>query len=128
MMTHEELLAQAEELADMIMQSPEVVAYKQAQQRVADCPEAQKLMNRLKEVQEQTADFSARHVPERYYQPLSQESESLLAELEKIPEVKAYQSAQSTVNDLLKDISDCLALAVARQIAPESKSRVGEEN
>lgn len=117
---HNELLLQAEELADMIMEMPEVDAYKRAEADLQNCSEAQGMMRQLKDLQEQIADFTARNVPEQYYQHLSKESESLLEKLGTIPEVKAFQEAQSKVSSLLQEVSDRLASAVMKQVTPST--------
>lgn len=120
MADHNDLLLQAEDLAEMIIQAPEVASYKKEEQKLRDNAEAQSLMTRVKDLQEQIADYSARNVPEQYYKSIVDESESLLEQLEKIPEVQSFQEAQNAINELLKDISDRLALAVLQHIAPQS--------
>ncbi|QQE80678.1 YlbF family regulator [Alicyclobacillus sp. SO9] len=118
--SHNDLLVQAEELADRIMEMPEVDAYKKAEADLQRCSDAQSMMLQLKDLQEQIAEFSSRNVPEQYYQHLSKESESLLEKLETIPEVNAFQEAQSKVNRLLQEVSDRLASAVMKQVVPSA--------
>lgn len=69
-------------------------------------------IRRLRELQEQIGDMMSRRVSEAYYQHLTDESESLLAELESIPDVQNFLQAQSAVNDLLQAVTSRLAMAV----------------
>ncbi|MCL6593287.1 MAG: YlbF family regulator [Alicyclobacillus sp.] len=121
MFDHNELWAQTEELADLIMQSPEISAYQQAEARMKQHPQAGTLLAKLKEVQEQVAEFQARQVPPMHYVHLLKESESLLAQLEKIPEVAEFQRAQNAVNDLLQTLTRRLARAVLERVGDDAE-------
>lgn len=122
MVNRNELWAQTEDLADLIIQSPEIRRYQDAEAQLRAHNEAQTFMSQLRDLQEQIGDFMARKVPEQYYQHLSQEAESLLERLERIPEVQHFQSAQSAVNELLQTVSDHLQRAVLEQVSPEESS------
>ncbi|MBX5435613.1 MAG: YlbF family regulator [Alicyclobacillaceae bacterium] len=111
-MNRNELLARAAELADLLVQAPEIARYRQAEAAMNRNPAAVSKIRRLRELQEQVGEFMARGVPEVHYRHLGQEIESLFAELEKIPEVREFMDAQSAVNDLLQDVTGCLAKAV----------------
>jgi cell fate (sporulation/competence/biofilm development) regulator YmcA (YheA/YmcA/DUF963 family) len=116
MIDRNELWAQAEDLADMILQTPEIHRYQKAEAELQAHAEAQALINRLRSLQEQIQEFAARNVPEAYYRHLSHETESLLNELEKIPEVREFQEAQEAVNELLQAVSDRLGRAVQERV------------
>ncbi|MCL6593952.1 MAG: YlbF family regulator [Alicyclobacillus sp.] len=120
MFDHNELWAQTEELADLIMQSPEINAYQLAEARMKQHPQASSLLARLKDVQEQVAEFQARQVPPMHYVHLLKESESLMTELEKIPEVAEFQRAQNAVNDLLQTLTRRLARAVLERVGDDA--------
>jgi cell fate (sporulation/competence/biofilm development) regulator YmcA (YheA/YmcA/DUF963 family) len=109
MIDRNELWAQAEELAELLIRCPEIQAYREAEARMNANPQAVSMIRKLRELQEEIADFQARRVPEAYYRHLVAESESLLAKLEKIPEVKAFQEAQTAVNDLLQEVTQRIA-------------------
>lgn len=112
-----ELLAEADELADMIMQSPEIMVYKDAEQAMQDQTEASAMLRRVKELQEQVAEFQARNVPPMHFAYLLEETESLFGKLDMIPEVRAFQAAQGAVNDLLQAVTRRLARAVLTQVS-----------
>ncbi|WP_067931624.1 YlbF family regulator [Alicyclobacillus kakegawensis] len=115
-MDRNELWMQAEELADMILQTPEIQRYQQAESRLQEHPQAQSLMRRLRSLHEQIEEFTVRKVPEAYYRHLTQESEAVLQELEQIPVVREFQQAQSAVNDLLQAVSERLGQAVQERM------------
>ncbi|MCL6548363.1 MAG: YlbF family regulator [Alicyclobacillus sp.] len=118
MLNRNELLAQAEDLADLLIQAPEVARYRAAEAKLHQNATALSLMRQLRERQEQVAEFAARGVPEVHYRHLLQESESLLAQLETLPEVREFMDAQSAVNDLLQAVTGRLAKAVTEPIDP----------
>ncbi|GGI96927.1 hypothetical protein GCM10010885_03150 [Alicyclobacillus cellulosilyticus] len=117
-MDRNELWAEAEELADLLLKCPEIEAYLEAEASLREDAAAQAKMARLRELQEEIGTFQARQVPEAYYAHLIQEAESLLDELEKIPIVQAFLEAQQAVNDLLQEVTDRLAAAVRQRMHP----------
>jgi cell fate (sporulation/competence/biofilm development) regulator YmcA (YheA/YmcA/DUF963 family) len=117
MIDRNELWAQAEELAELIAQCPEIAAYRAAEGKLSVNVEAQALIRRLRELNDEIGDFQARRVPEAYYQHLVQESESILEKLEKIPDVVQFQAAQAAVNELLSQITGRLAEAVTTRVS-----------
>ncbi len=119
MTNHNELWAQTEDLADLIIKSPEIRLYQEAEKKLQAHQQAVHLMAQLRDLQDQIGDFISRKVPEQYYRHLSEEAESLLEQLEKIPEVQHFQSAQSAVNELLQAVSDHLQQAVLQQVTQE---------
>lgn len=116
MINHNELWAETEELADLIIEAPEIKAYKDAEQRMKEHPTAQSKMKKLKELQEEIVEFQARRVPPKHYTHLMENSESLIEELEKIPEVAEFQQTQLRVNELLTNITTRLAKAVLEKV------------
>lgn len=119
MVDRNELWAQAEELAELLLQCPEIARYREAEARMNANAQATAMIRKLRELQEEIADFQARRVPEAYYKHLVAESESLLDKLEKIPEVKAFQEAQAAVNDLLQAITGRIAQVLTAGHADE---------
>jgi cell fate (sporulation/competence/biofilm development) regulator YmcA (YheA/YmcA/DUF963 family) len=117
MIDRNELWAQAEELAELIAQCPEIAAYRAAEGKLSVNLEAQALIRRLRELNDEIGDFQARRVPEAYYQHLVQESESILEKLEKIPDVVEFQAAQAAVNELLTQVTGRLAEAVTTRVS-----------
>lgn len=119
MVDRNELWAQAEELAELIIQSPEVIDYQQAEQALKSTPRAQSLMTQLRDLQEQIAEFQVRKVPFEHYKHLMPDVESLLEKLETIPEVKQFETAQSAINELLEAVSNQLSKAVLERVTGE---------
>ena len=123
MVDRNELWAEAEELADLLMQAPEFHEYRQAETAMKENKPALAMITQLKDLQEQIGEFQARKVPEEYYKNLIAESESLLEQLEKIDEVRAFQTAQDSVNELLQAVTNRLSLAVSSRMGgPNSGS------
>ncbi|MDQ0191227.1 YlbF family regulator [Alicyclobacillus cycloheptanicus] len=119
MVDRNELWAEAEELADLIIQSPEIIQFKECELALKEVPEAQVMMAQLRELQEQIAEFQARRVPFEHYKHMMHDMESLLEKLENIPEVRKFQAAQSAVNDLLQAVTNQLAKAVLERVTGE---------
>lgn len=122
MIDRNELWAQAEDLADLIIQCPEITAYQQAEQRMAGNPAVMNMMQRLRDLEEQIGEHQARKVPESYYVHLRSEAESLLSTLETIPEVQVFMDAQRAVNDLLQSVSSKLQQSVQARV---TDARIG---
>jgi cell fate (sporulation/competence/biofilm development) regulator YmcA (YheA/YmcA/DUF963 family) len=111
-----ELWAETAELADLIAKSAEVVSFQAAELEMKAHPEAARLIQELRETQEQITDFQVRRVPPKHYVHLLEQSESLLEQLGNISAVVQFQNAQMAVNDLLQQVSTHLAEAVFKDI------------
>ncbi|WAH35552.1 YlbF family regulator [Alicyclobacillus dauci] len=111
-----DLLVQADELADMILKTPEIQAFKQAEAAMEANGEAMNLLRRFRELREQVAEFQARQVPPMHYSYLLEETDQLMKKLEQIPEVKAFEDAQSKMNALLNAIASRLSAAVEQRL------------
>lgn len=116
-MNQEQLWAETDELAKLIMESTEIVSFHQAEKNLKEHVQASQMMAELRLLQEQVAEFQARNVPPKHYIHLLQQSESLMERLEKIPEVAAFQQSQQQVNDLLQSVTSRLAQAVLTKVA-----------
>lgn len=119
MVDRNELWAEAEELADLIIQSPEIVRYQETEQALKQVPQAQAMMTQLRDLQEQIAEFQARRVPFEHFKHLMHDMESLLEQLENIPEVRQFQAAQAEVNELLQAVTNQLGKAVLERVSGE---------
>lgn len=116
MVDRNELWAEAEELADLLIQSPEFTQYQRAETAMKRNRLALSMITELKDLQEQIGGFEARKVPEEYYRNLMDQSESLLQQLEKIDEVREFQVAQDAVNELLQTVTNRLSEAVSNRL------------
>jgi cell fate (sporulation/competence/biofilm development) regulator YmcA (YheA/YmcA/DUF963 family) len=121
MINRNELWAETEELADLIIKAPEIIAFQQAEQQMKEHPSAQSMISKLKELQEEVGEYQARKVPPKHFVHLLKESESLMEQLEKIPEVVTFQQAQTEVNELLQAITSRLARAVLQRVTDEEQ-------
>jgi len=117
MIDRNELLAQADDLAELIIQSPEIQKYKRAEEQMRAHHEALRILNRVQELQNQVAEFQARHVPPMHFSHLLEETESLFNKMETIPEVREFQESQNAVNDLLQSVTKRLANAVLTRVS-----------
>jgi cell fate (sporulation/competence/biofilm development) regulator YmcA (YheA/YmcA/DUF963 family) len=121
MINRNELWAETEELADLIIQAPELMSFQEAEQKMKSHPHAQSMIAELKVLQDEVVGFQARRVPPKHYVHLLKESESLMEQLEKIPEVMEFQNAQTAVNELLQAVTSRLAKAVLQRVSDEEQ-------
>ncbi len=119
MVDRNELLAQANDLAELLLQTPEIEAYRTAEQRLKADPKTEAKIRKLKELTEQVGDFKIRNVPFKHYQHLVVESENLLNELQSIPEVRIFQECQAAINELLDSVTSRLARGVMTRLENE---------
>lgn len=107
-----DLLYEADELADLILQMPEVQTFRAAKAKLDANPEAVNLMRRFRELGEQVAEFQARKVPPMHYSYLLEETDQLMARVKAIPEVQAFEEAEERMNALLDSVTSRLSSAV----------------
>lgn len=112
MVDRNELLAEANELAELLLKTPEIAAYRLAERNMKANPATEAKIRKLRELTDQVGEFRARNVPFKHYEHLLKESETLLNELQSIPEVHAFQEAQAAINELLQTVTDRLARGV----------------
>ncbi|MFB5191625.1 YlbF family regulator [Alicyclobacillus fastidiosus] len=110
-----DLIVQADELAKLILHRPEIRVYRAAEAALEANGEAMNLWRRLRELREQVAEFQARRVPPMHYSYLLAETDQLLDKLNAMPEVQAYEEAQTKLNELLDAISSRLSSAVEQR-------------
>lgn len=106
------LLAEAEQLADMLMQCQEVQEYRRTEASMNALPEVAALLRRLRDLQEQIGEFVSRNVPEEHFRSLQEDMDAALTKLEGIPEVTAFMAAQTRINDLIQAVTGRLASAL----------------
>lgn len=119
MVDRNELLAQAAEIAEILLQAPEVGAYQDADKQLKANPQTEAKIRKLRELTDQVGDFKARNVPFKHYQHLVAESENLLNELQSIPEVRTFQETQTAINALLESVTNRLARGVMIRLENE---------
>lgn len=111
-MDRNDLLAEADDLAELILHTPELAAYRDAQAAMERNREAVHLLRKFHELREQVAEFQARRVPPMHYSYLLKETDEVLQKMEEIPEIKAYEQAQKELEELLTAVTDRLSSAV----------------
>lgn len=119
MVDRNELLAQANELTELLLKTPEIAAYKLAEQNMKANPATEAKIRKLRDLTEQVGEFRARNVPFKHYEHLLKDSQSLLNELQSIPEVRAFQDAQAAINELLLTVTNRLSRGV--MVPPENE-------
>lgn len=112
MSSQDVLLAEAEQLADMLMQCQEVQEYRRTEASMNALPEVAALLRRLRDLQEQIGEFVSRNVPEEHFRSLQEDMDAALTKLEGIPEVTAFMAAQTRINDLIQAVTGRLASAL----------------
>ncbi|SDW62021.1 Cell fate regulator YmcA, YheA/YmcA/DUF963 family (controls sporulation, competence, biofilm development) [Alicyclobacillus hesperidum] len=112
-MDRNQLLVQASELADLIAESDEAAAYREAQARLSANREASALLRQFRDLREQVGKFQARKVPPLHYRHLLEKADALLSELNRIPDVQSFEAAERQLNDLLDAVTSRLAAAIA---------------
>jgi cell fate (sporulation/competence/biofilm development) regulator YmcA (YheA/YmcA/DUF963 family) len=119
MVDRNELLAQANEIAEILLDAPEIAAYRAADQQLRANPQTEAKIRKLRELTDQVGDFKARNVPFKHYQNLVIESEKLMNELQSIPEVHVFQETQAAINELLESVTSRLARGVMIRLENE---------
>ncbi|MFD2170948.1 YlbF family regulator [Tumebacillus lipolyticus] len=109
-----EIWAQAFELGEMILRTPEVDHYKQCEQAMLTHPELGAKVSKFKEMQEQY-DRLAEYSQGAHLDGLRKDMKQLQAELDTYPEVQAYKQAMQTVDDLLKAVTDKIAATIVEK-------------
>jgi cell fate (sporulation/competence/biofilm development) regulator YlbF (YheA/YmcA/DUF963 family) len=114
-----EIWAQAFELGQLILESPEVAAYKAAEKAMNDHPEISAKVRRFREMQEQYERLSE-HSTGSHLNGLRTDIERLSAELDTYPEVRAYKEAMAKVDELLDAVTKLIASAISDKMQDES--------
>lgn len=111
-----DLLNEANELADLILRTPEIEMYRAADAALKQNGTALHLLRRFRELREQVAEFQARRVPPMHYAYLLEETDQLLKELQAIPEIVAFEDAQEKLNTLLDAVTARLSSSVKERL------------
>jgi len=103
-----EIWAQAFELGQLILDSPEVTEYKAAEQAMNDHPVISSKVRQFRDLQEQYERLSE-HGTGSHLDGLRADIKKLSAELDTYPEVQAYKTAMGKVDELLESITKLIA-------------------
>jgi cell fate (sporulation/competence/biofilm development) regulator YlbF (YheA/YmcA/DUF963 family) len=109
-----EIWAQAFELGQLILESPEVVRFKEVEKAMNEHPEISAKVRRFRELQEQYERL-AEYGSGSHLDGLRRDINKLSAELDTYPEVRAYKEAMAKVDELLKAVTDLIATTISEQ-------------
>jgi cell fate (sporulation/competence/biofilm development) regulator YlbF (YheA/YmcA/DUF963 family) len=115
----------ANELGQLLAESPEVEQYKQAELAMNQHPQAQSLIRQFRELQEELTALEERGTEPKYTKPLRDRIRELVDQMDQIPEVQQFKEAQSKVNDLLGSVSQLLADSILKSMQPSSSADCG---
>lgn len=111
-----EIWAQAFELGQLILESPEVLHYKDTESAMQAHPEIAAKTTKFREMQWQY-DKLAEHGTGSHLDGLRQDIQALANDLDQYPEVQAYKAAMVRVDELLKSVTDLIAATITEQAA-----------
>ncbi|GAA5415181.1 uncharacterized protein YmcA [Paraliobacillus ryukyuensis] len=107
----EVILAEAEKLADRMVQIEEVARFKQVENRLNQNEKIKKLINNMKALQKQAVNFQAYGKTEAL-KKVDAQIDDLQAEIDAIPIVEEFKESQMVMNDLLQRISQTITKQV----------------
>lgn len=107
----EVILAEAEKLADRMVQIEEVARFKQVENRLNQNEKIKKLINNMKALQKQAVNFQAYGKTEAL-KKVDAQIDDLQAEIDAIPIVEEFKELQMVMNDLLQRISQTITKQV----------------
>jgi cell fate (sporulation/competence/biofilm development) regulator YlbF (YheA/YmcA/DUF963 family) len=110
-----EIWAQAHELGQLILQSPEVAHYKECESALYSNQEVKSKVHKFRELSEQYERL-AEHSSGAHLDGLREDIRKLSAELDSYPEVQAYKAAMRRVDELLKSVTDLIASAITEKM------------
>jgi cell fate (sporulation/competence/biofilm development) regulator YlbF (YheA/YmcA/DUF963 family) len=111
-----EIWAQAFELGQLILGSPEVAHYKQCEKTMDEHPEISAKVRKFRELQEQY-DRLAEHGGGSFLDGLRQDIQQLSKELDAYPEVQAYKEAMTAVDELLQSVTGLIAGSITDKLS-----------
>lgn len=109
-----EIWAQAFELGQLILESPEVLHYKECEVTLDEHPEIAGKVRRFRDLQEQF-DRLSEHSQGPHLDGLRNDIKKLSAELDAYPEVQAYKAAMRKVDELLQNVTTLIAQTVSEK-------------
>lgn len=113
--TREEIIAKAEELADLISRSDEVEFFKLAEQKIKRNMKVEELIARIKAKQKEAVHAEHYHTP-THLAEVEKEIERLTEELDAIPVVQEFKRSQVEVNELLQLVTNIISNTVTEKI------------
>lgn len=115
----EDIVAKAQELAELITTSDEVQVYREAERKVNSHAEVQDIIKQIKKKQKEIVGFEY-FKNEKMVQKIEQEIEELEAKLDGYPIVGEFKQTQEDINYLLQLIIGVIRDTVSEKIAVEA--------
>jgi len=109
-----EIWAQANELGQLILESPEVARFKECEQAMENDPEISSRLRRFRDLQDQLEKLSE-YGTGSHLDGLRSDIRTLSQELDAYPEVQAYKEAMATVDELLQAVTQLIASAISEK-------------
>ncbi|WP_442789540.1 RicAFT regulatory complex protein RicA family protein [Paenibacillus sp. CAA11] len=117
----EDILAKAEELAELIGTSEEVQIFKKAEAKVNNHERIQSMIQQMKKKQKEIVAFESLKNAKMVAQ-IEGEIDELQSEIDAIPLVTEYQQSQSDINYMLQLVMSAIYDTVSTKINVESGS------
>jgi cell fate (sporulation/competence/biofilm development) regulator YlbF (YheA/YmcA/DUF963 family) len=109
-----EIWAQAHELGQLILESPEVIRFKEAEQTMEHHPVLSSKIRKFRDLQDEY-DKLSEYSTGSHLDGLRNDIRTLSQELDTYPEVQAYKAAMSEVDDLLQAVTQLVASAISEK-------------
>jgi len=119
-LVREDILAKARELAELIADSDDVKAYRQAEAKIKENAHVQSLIAAIKKKQKEAVAFEHTFKNPEMVKKIEAEIAALQDELDSIPIVQQFQQLQSDLNQLLQLVIRAVRDTVSEKIELES--------
>lgn len=119
-LVREDILAKARELAELIADSDDVKAYRQAEAKIKENTHVQSLIAAIKKKQKEAVAFEHTFKNPEMVKKIEAEIAALQDELDSIPIVQQFQQMQSDLNQLLQLVITAVRDTVSEKIELES--------
>ena len=115
-----DILAKAQELADVIAASEEVEIYRKAEKQIQNNERVQSLIKTIKKKQKELVAFENTFKNETMVKKIEEEINALQDELDSIPIVSQFQQTQDDINYLLQMVVSTIRDLVSEKINVET--------
>lgn len=113
--TKDEILKEADQLANMISSLEEVKFYQEAERAINQNDKVQQLINQIKKLQKQSVNL-LHYGKTNAYKQTEQQIETLQNKLDQLPIVTQFKSSQVEVNELLQQVTSLIEKEVANKM------------
>lgn len=119
LLVHDDIIAKAKQLAEMICMTDEVIHYQKAEKLVQKHERVQELISSMKKKQKEIVAFES-FQNQAMVDKIEKEIDELQQELDNIPLVLEFQQSQTDVNYLLQLVMSVIRDTVAEKIDVEA--------